>query len=69
MVNDDPSDDERVSSPNIHPGILEPQKSASRSLARACDHAHAFRYSQVDGPPGRLVVPHFLVPFLLPLLL
>src|SRR5579884_1065499 len=63
MVNDDSSDDEFIPSQNIHPGILEPQSSASRSLARACDHAHAFRYSQVDDPPGRLTVPHFLAPF------
>jgi hypothetical protein len=61
MVNDDLSDDEFIPSQNIHPGILEPQRSACRPLVRVCDRAHAFRYSQVDDPPGRLAVPHFLV--------
>jgi hypothetical protein len=63
MVNDDPSDDEFIPSPNIHPGILEPQRSACLPLVRVCARAHAFRYSQVDDPPGRLAVPHVLAPF------
>jgi len=68
MVNDDPSDDEFIPSPNIHPGILEPQRSACLPLVRVCARAHAFRYSQVDDPPGRLAVPHVLARFLLPCL-
>ncbi len=70
MVNDDPSDDEFIPSPNIYSGILEPQRSVCRSLARVCHRTLAFRYSQVDDPLVAWLYPHFLAPFpTLPLLL
>ncbi len=62
MVNDDPSDDEFIPSPNIYPGILEPQRSVCRSLARVCHRTHAFRYNQVDDPLVAWLYPHFLAP-------
>src|SRR6266487_2281510 len=60
---DDTPDDELIPSSNIHPGIHKPPRSAFLPLARACHCVLALRYSQMDDPPGRLAVPHFLAPF------